>query len=243
MMLAMGRAAMLSVVCVCALVLGGCGNDDEVDIKAQYTLAEEAITQQNALAYLNQYSQESIAQVEEMLRAARECSAAQTKALPPAMLMHVIELRNRCDAKRLKAMTPEDFTRWRFEEGLLTPDSDHEILVHSIKVRKDYAVMQMGVRDTGRMRVRGGRRNWVAGAINVAAAVSEGGIIPIEGMTSNFVKQDGWWKIDNVTNWNETNVWIAQNAQENQLAVADFLAAYEKEEYGKLKSNIWSPVK
>ncbi len=239
----MVRAVMLSMLCVCAFFAAGCGNEDEADIKAQYNLAEDAITQQNALAYLNQYSQESIAQVEETIRAARECTAAQTKNLPPSMLMHVIQLRNRCDAKRLKTMTPEDFTAWRMEEGLLTPDSDHEILVHSVQVRKNYAVMQMGIRDTGRTRVRGGRRNWVAGAINVAAAVSEGGIIPIEGMTGNFVKQDGWWKIDNVTNWNETNTWIAQNAQENQLPVADFLAAYEKEEYGKLKSNIWSPVK
>lgn len=234
----------LAMVYTCALV-SGCGNAAEGEVIDQYQLGEDAIAAGDVVGLRNTYSPESTAWRIEMLRLAREASAAETRALDPAMMEGVVMLRNRLDAAVLRTMDVDRLLAWELDIGLITVDAEDGVKPHSVTITGDRAVLQMGeeVERSGGGTPRIGRRGTrVIGSL-LSAATSGSDIEPIPGWTYTYVRIDGFWYADLVADMAEYDQWIRDSAKEEGKSVPDYIAATEKEAFGSLKPNVWSPVR
>lgn len=239
------------IVCVVGLVLcalfTGCGQPGEGEVVVQYQLGEDAIAARDVVALRNTYSPDSTAWYIEGLRLAREASPTQTKALAPTTMEFVIMLRNRLDAKALKEMDVDRLLGWLIDMDEITVDAEVGVKPHSVAITGETAILQMGHEperaSSGGVRIGGRRGRGLRAAGAIAGLVMSPGLEPIPGWTYNFVRIDGFWYSDIVSEMDTYDDAIRDAAKEAKQSVPDFLAAGEKEEYGSLKPTVWNPVR
>jgi hypothetical protein len=240
------RFAVLLVLSLCALFTG-CGQPGEGEVVVQYQLGEDAIAARDVVALRNTYSPDSTAWYIEGLRLAREASPTQTKALAPTTMEFVIMLRNRLDAKALKEMDVDRLLGWLIDMDEINVDAEVGVKPHSVAITGETAVLQMGHEperaSSGGVRMGGRRGRGIRAIGSIAGMVMAPDLEPIPGWTYNFVRLDGFWYADIVSEMDTYDDYIRDAAKEAGQSVPDFLAANEKENYGSLKPAVWNPVR
>lgn len=229
------------VAMLCAVV-AGCGESPADAVKAQYQRGEDAIRIGDIAEMKNTMTSESLAYAQETLRLAATATEREVKAMGPARMQAIIALRNRVAPERLKAMTVDQYFTWMIDEEQLVVDADYDIYPHSVLIRGDTAILRRGILVEDSFRTpRLGRRG--RGAIGgIARALSDNSTIElIEELDIHFVNLGGYWYYDEVAGISDHDAFMHLLAAEEQMHVIDYILAYEREEHGSLKPNLWQP--
>ncbi|HYF14645.1 MAG TPA: hypothetical protein VD971_06175 [Phycisphaerales bacterium] len=231
-------------------VFGLAGCDAEVtpedEVIAQYQRGQDAIAARDPVAFRNTMTNERWGRLVEAQRLALECSASETKKLAPNVLRMVLMFRNRIEPEKLASMSVDDLILTMMDAGVWEVYAEYGIVPHQVTINGETAELQLGseVEERSSGRVRFGRRGLVRSAVSLAAAASTSTKTePIPGLVYGFRNINGYWYADFTDEQGRKMDEAAKAAAaEAGVPVHDFLAAYEEEEFGSMKKDIWKPV-
>jgi hypothetical protein len=229
-------AGVVLSVALLALQLG-CKQKPQDAVLDQYKAGENAIALKNPVEYRNTLTPESLQRYEDAKRLALEASADETRQLSPSVMSHVLTLRNRLTAERLRLMSVDDLLVWEIDEGYLVVDKEMGIAPCGVTIAGDTAVVQLG-EEVARKPKRA--TGLAVGLIASAAAGTE--VIPIEGLVAHYQRINGYWYCDQVTQAVASDKAIVESAKEENQSVPDYLLAAEQEQHGSIKQGIWEPL-
>lgn len=237
-------ACFLTWVTVLLLCAAGCEKTPEDHVIDQYRKGEAAIAEFDIEAYKATLSPISLGTLADDLITARKATEAEMKSLRPSTMMIVLALRNRQAAQYLKTMTADDYLVWLMQQGFLVVDAESDIYPYEVTFQGDKATLTMGIRIEVRSSrgFRYGRRR--GGVIGLAAAlVPRSQLEPLEDYKLSYQKINGVWLSDGEALARAVDEAIIDAAAWEEMKVPDYLAFMERESFGSLKDNIWSPQK
>lgn len=239
------RYAWMVLVCVYAIVIGGCGKAEEQAVVETYKYGERAIDDGDMLAYKGIHTPKSNELLDECLRLARDATTAETKKLSPFKMSMVIEFRNRMEPEQLRSMTVDGLYRWWLDNEYLVVDAEHGVYPHSAIINGNIAVLQMGVEVDNSFSFSTRRRRGRAGAIGALVGVmltKDKVIEPVEGFTHNLFKIDDFWYYDTTADASDFDELVIEEAKAEGVSIADYVVMLEEDAVGSVRPSIWQPL-
>jgi hypothetical protein len=218
-------------VAVCVGAVAGCDrlSGPSGAVLSRYEAGERAIAAGNGMEFFKMMSAESQAAELELIQVALTGSSDKVRALPPSSIALVLALRNRVEPSRLRKMTVEDLAAWQIESKLLGVDADNGYAPVDVTVTGDKAYIQMGIKE----QIDSG---------GLTELLNRSSVEPIKNFEYHYVRVNGEWLIDKAATDVALKKVYAAAAREAGVKIVDMIEAQEREEFGSLKPNIWSPV-